>query len=427
MAGKEWTTMFLGKSKPNVSLENPARSIDMAGIPTVTSPVSLLSGVFTYGIPAHKYRTTNLGGGDGTATSVDGALRISSGTVDGGITRFESKDHPRYVPDRMFGAVCATPGFPVEKKVIFRMGLFTPWNGMYLQVDCSTEPRVVKMYSRTTTGVVAPGGEDHSSGLSGATTDDILQATCVIPRGSNLDYATLLDIWGQWRGVGNLRALIDVNLAGTTDRLGTASNFWTRNPALPFAIEMERKASGDNAYVDIGCFDVSSYGAGPADWDDISLPSGSVALDATERPLIVFQAAGFLAGMPCTRDHRLERILSLTADFTSTVRIRRNPTISNANVTWSIPDSTRGIVQGIGSVTATTTGGDVLWSRAFATNDKIDLTDLPKYPIRPIPGTLTTSTNRGNPAYGEIIAVTVQRSVAGTVNASCTPVLGSLY
>lgn len=410
----------------------PRRATDLFGQPVVTQQRSKLSGLWTYGIPAHKWRVSNLSGGDGTATTVDGALRVSSGTVSGGVTRVESKDHPRYEPDRMFGWVTATPGLPTGA-VKIRIGLFTTWEGFY--VEWNGNDQTVKAYTRRTTGVVAPSPEDHSSGLGAATITNTLAYACVLPAGADPTKATLLDQWVQWRGVGNLLTLINLEEAGVTDRLGIASNLWCSNPALPFAVEVEATAGGSSKSVDFGCMDVTTYGAahfGNGDTDDDfdhrCFPSGTVALDNTERPLICFQAAGFLGGLPCTRDHHVDDVLAVTVDAAATVRIRRNATVSNAGMTWSIPESTRGLVRGIGSNTATiTAAGDLVWSRLFTAGEKIDITGLPWSQLRPLPGTLTTGANRGNPAYGETWVITVQKTAGGAVNASADPILGSLY
>ena len=423
MAGQTLTTQGLGTQI--------RRSVDLFGQPVAVQPHSKLSGLWTYGIPGNKWRVSNLSGGDGTASTVDGALRLTSGTVSGGITRIASKDHPRYEPDRQFGWATASSGLPTGV-VKIRMGLFTTWDGFYLEWNGNDSS--LKAYSRRTTGAVAPSPEDNTSGLGAATTTSTLLYTCTLPTGADPTKATLFDMWAQWRGVGDLLTLVDLGEAGITDRLGVAADIWCSNPALPFAIEVEATGAGASKAVEFGCADVTSYGSrhlggeGDEEFDHIALPTSTVALDSTERPLIVLQAAGFLGGMACTRDHHIDRVLAITVDAAATVRIRRNAAVSNANVTWSLPEIDRGIVQGIGSNLATVTApGTLIFDRAFATNEKIDLTELPEMLLRPIPGTLTTGANRGDPAYGETWTLTVQKTAGGAVNASCDVIVGSLY
>lgn len=405
------------------------RSRDMLGQTSVVQPRNILAGVWTYGIPGHLWRVSTSGGGDGTAATVDGALRLASGTVDGGIVRIESKDHPRYIPDQMWGAGTASPALPIGSAVTIRIGQFTTWSGIYIEVDCSGSGTAT-LKTRRTTGIVAPSPEDHTSGLGAASTATASTALS-IPAGVVLSKATLYDILALWRGVADQQVLFDLVQAGTTDRLGVASNLWTGQPALPFAIEVERHTPGANATVDFGCAFVKSWGE-PADgFDYRPLESGNVTLDNTERPLIVVQAAGFLGGQPCLRDHICDHIDSIQVDAAATVRVYRNATPSNANVTWSIPDATRGLVLGIGSNTATltTTGAELIVSRTMAANAiaTFEAPLLRSLRLRPVPGTLTTGANRGNPSYGETLVISIQKSVAGAVVASATPVIGSLY
>lgn len=407
----------------------PRRLVGLNGEMVTLTPNSRLRGIFTFGVPEQSWNTTLSASGDGTASSVDGALTITGGTVDGGITRFESLDHPRYEPDRAFGWATASSGISATTGKV-RIGCFTTWEGFFIEADTSTG--VVTAYTRRTTGVVAPTPEDHTSGLGSATTTDTLAGTLTIPDGSDITKATLFDMWVQWRGVGEQLCLIDLQEAMITSRLGTASSLWSGNPAIPFAIEVERVS--DAISVEFGCVDVSIYDGSSAeeDHDNYSITSGNVAaLPNTEVPLLVLQAAGFLAGMACTRDHIIRLINDISCDKAATVRIYQGATVSNANVTWSIPDATRGLVLGIGSATATVSGGRKVFERKVASGVPVNIEAFSEpgahLALRPTPGTLTTGANRGDPAYGETFVVTLQKTAGGTMTGSCIIQVGSVY
>lgn len=422
---------FFDDVRPLAFGQLPAKAVDMLGQPVSVTPYPILTGIWTYGIPDHLWRVTNANGGDGTATSVDGALHVTSGTVNGGITRIESKDHPRYRPDQMWGLMTATNGFPIGSRLTVRVGQFTTWNGFYLSVDCATG--VATFYTRRTTGVVAPAAPNyHDSGLGAATITSTPAFVAQLPPGADLSLATLLDMIMLWRGVADQKLLVNLIESGSTSRLGSAGDFWASNPALPFAVEVERHTPGDNDAVEFGCAKIATFGPVDQVYDYKPFESGTIALDNTERPLVVAQAAGFLGGMPCTRDHVIKAVGSVQVDAAATVRIYHNANVTSLGTgAWSIPDPTRGLVWGVGSITATVNvaTAELFVSRTFAAGEKYDFDDLyfNQHPVRPIPGTLTTGANRGNPAFGETFVVTIQKTVGGGVNASATPVIGSLY
>lgn len=396
----------------------------MMGELVTVSPQIRLQGIFTYGVPSHLWRSGNSGGGDGTVSSVDGALTLTSGSVDSGVTWLQSRPHPRYTSDSPFGFATATDGLPTGGATL-RFGQFTEWEGVYLSIDLSTQ--VVTVYTRRTTGVVAPNPEDHTDGTGVATTTDTLAFTAQIPNGSDISYATLWDLYSQWRGVGNVKALVDLQRVGASERLGAASGLWSSNPALPFRIELERHPGGDDVTCQFGCMRIVSHEVnGSESYDYIDVPSGDVTIDGTERPLLVFQAAGFLAGLPCTRDHLVHKIRMMTADAKTVFRVRRLCTIGATGTTWSIPYPDRGFIKGIGSSTGTVTGGDVLYEEAVVANEKVRDIDLLNA-VRPVPGTATTGANRGDPTYGETWAVTAQKSAGGSAVVSCVVRIGSLF
>jgi hypothetical protein len=412
----------------------PRRAATMNGEPVAAQSGTILSGLATYNIPTDIYRTGTTGGGNGTITSVDGMFRFTSGTVSGGIVYLETVAHPRYEPDHQFGWKIASNGMPaLGSSVKIRFGLFTTWEGFY--VEYTGSDGALKSYTRRTTGIVAPSPEDHTSGLGAATITTTERGTCTLPAGCVLTKATLYDQYVQWRGVGDILVLLNLVEAHITSRLGVASDFWSGNPALPFRIEVEATANNASSTVRFGCFDVATFDGGESALDKvrtyrpIAVPIDPVTVDNTERPILVIQAAGFLGGMPCTRDHFVESITGLTVDAAATVRIRYNATISNAGVTWSIPESTRGIVKGVGSNTATVSGGTVLWSKVFTAGQNYDLDNTKWAPtlVAPVPGTLTTGANRGNPAYGDTFCVTVQKSTGGSAIADAALLVRSVY
>jgi len=406
----------------------PRRYTDLFGQQVVVTPVEKLARIWTYGVAESRDRTGNDGGGDGVATTVDGALHLTSGTVDGGVTWLTSRDHPRYDPDCMFGLQTATPSLPIGSRVSVHIGLLTEWEGVYVVIDCFAE--TIKGYTRRTTGVVAPGSEDHSSGLGAAVTTDTLAFTAALPAGADMSYATLWDILTQWRGVGNQMLLVNLEEAGASDRLGKVSGLWSGNPALPIYLAIERQTPGDNAAIEFGCARVCSWDGSSGDDEYTFLPLNSetvASIDGTERPILVIQAAGFLAGMPCTRDHQLVKLVNLSVSADTIVRVRHNATVSNTGVTWSIPEDDRGIVMGIGSNTATVSGGHVHYEAEWASGTSDTLVCAAPVPIRPIPGTVTAGVNRGDPVYGGLIVITAEKASGTASDVATIALIGSKF
>jgi len=395
-----------------------SRARDFYGTPATVQPYSLFHGLFTYNVSGLLWRTSNAASGNGTATSVDGALTLTSGTVSGGSTVLESRRNLRYEPDRSIRYATATPGFPTGGAARVRFGQYTDTHGYFLVYD--TSDGSLKLYTRNTTGIVAPGSEDHTDGTGAATTTDTLQATATLPSGADLTKATLFDIEAHWRGVGEIRCSINLVDGGGSARLGVSADLWSGNPGLPVRFEAIADEASNSKTFNFGCVDMASMGGqGP-----VYVPQGAniveTAFDNTERPILVIQAAGFLGGMPCTRDSVL-RAVGYSVDAKATVRVYKGGTAASL-ASWANLDDSSAIIVGKGSVSSTwsATGAILLHEEPFTAagvgEAAFDPNPTAITYISPIPGTLTTGANRGDPAYGDLIVVTVQKSTGGTVN-----------
>jgi hypothetical protein len=132
------------------------------------------------------------------------------------------------------------------------------------------------------------------------------------------------DIQYQWRGVGNYKFFINLQLAHTVSYLGTLNRLSLQNPALPCVFSAVRTT--EDVEMNIGCVDIASENGGV---EQIQYGSAyaSVVNVTTDTPVLVVRQPLLIASETNTRDLTLARV-SLTCSKKAVFKI------------WSTRDAT---------------------------------------------------------------------------------------
>lgn len=255
------------------------------GVPKFVLDKSIIHGMFSFNVPVSTWREKYNGVEVSflNATSINGALNLTSGATLDDVTNLQTFRNPRYQPNR--GHIYSTAGFLPTPAALGnrRFGIATAENGVFFSLESGVLYGVI----RTTKG--------------GATTED---KVLINTTGIDLSKGNTFDIQFQWRGVGNYFFYVNLQKDGSFDYLGTLSDLSMANPALPPFYECENK--GDEVEMQIGCFDVSSeggddngktYGSVSVDND-----SGQIAISGFNVPIIAIKSLDLVDGKINTRD-----------------------------------------------------------------------------------------------------------------------------
>lgn len=288
----------------------------------VTMDFSSLHGMFTYNVPVDKWREEINGSEQLTftnATSVDGALNLTSNGVLDQSVMLRTHRHLRYQPNR--GNIYSSSIILPNKNAlgIRRFGNFTAESGEFFEL---AEDGNLYGVIRTT--------------VQGVTSDDryLLDIT-----GIDIEKGNVYDIQKQWRGVGNYYFYINLKLVKSVEYLGTLTQLSTFNPALPIAFECINK--GADVKIQCGCVDVSSEGGdrGGLSYGSVGMmsESGQVAIAAGfNTPILAIRSKTLVNGKLNTRD-TLALLLTCYADQRAFLRVwatRDFTAITENNQVW---------------------------------------------------------------------------------------------
>lgn len=275
-------------------------TLDAWGRQKVITDSSLFHGVFTYDIPNRMW----IEGFNGTeqatkvnATSENGMLKLVS---NGGNVGLRGKRHARYQPNRghLYSTSIILPSPTADG--IRDFGLTDDKNGAFFRLKSTGLYGVV----RTT--------------FNGVTTDD----ERLINTNIDLSKGNIYDIQMQWRGVGNIKFFINLELVYTFDYLGTLTELSISNPALPIGFYCQNVTEDVTMYC--GCVDVTSEGGATENRQYNSVTTG---MDVTTQEVtttvggtaILAMVIPFnIAGVPYTRDAIMNRITTFTKDEATT-------------------------------------------------------------------------------------------------------------
>ena len=219
-------------------------TVDAWGHPVGVQLQSVFHGMWTFDIPQSMWIVEEDGSevvpASVTAvTSIGGAANLDTT----GFTSCEmrSKRHPRYQPNRGHRYSTALWCPDSTNDGVREWGLFTADNGVFFRLKADG-----KLYAVVKSGGVEDENEIDTSSISGF----------------DVEKGNVYDIQFQWRGVGNYKFFINLELVYTYNYLGTRTSLTMENPALPASYKCTNTTA--DVVMNIGCVDVTSEGGEPA-------------------------------------------------------------------------------------------------------------------------------------------------------------------
>lgn len=305
--------------------------------------VSILSSIWTFSISSQQWLEFEDGVEDlsfTNFTSENGRLKCSGGA---GVTRMlMSKRHPRYQSNRgqLYSNSMYLPDFTSD--TVFEFGMFTEHNGVFFRTQSGV---LYAVRRRLIDGVV----EETAAAID-------------VPAGVDLTKGNLFDIQMQWRGVGNIEFLINLQTVYLFDLLGTLDQLSVSNSAMPIAFQV----TGAGVMYS-GCVDVTSEGGSQPPRTRFNYDSGEVALGvSSEVPVLSVTLPNTIVYNGTTtmntRDAVLMRITGYADDNTvMRVYITRDPAVLNG--------TTYGDLDAIGSIQGAIDGA-ITWTPNPATTQR---------------------------------------------------------
>jgi hypothetical protein len=271
------------------NLLNPL-SFDAWHRPKRANDRSLFHSRFTFNIPDTNWVLPTTTVGDATVGSVNGALKMTSGTSDGDYSFLTSRRHPAYQPNR--GHLYSTALILPDPEAV---GFTRRW-GLYFEDDTEQsgvlfELRDGVLYGKTIT-----------------TYDGVKKEveTAIDYTGLALDGGALFDIQFQWRGVGDYFFFINQKLVLTIRNLGTIDSdnkVSVINPSVPARFECKNTGGTGTVELISGCVDISSEGgARPITRPQFLDAPPYLAVAALSYPILIAYVPYTFYGQHNTRD-----------------------------------------------------------------------------------------------------------------------------
>lgn len=233
---------------------------DAWGIQKMSLPHSLFHGLWTFDIPlsmwflyhgaTQVYESPNI-------VSHLGAARITA-DVTNPAPILESRECPRYQPNRghLFSTALWCPLKTADG--IREWGLRTAENGVFFRLTS------LGLYA-----VVRSGGVE---------TEALIDTS-----GFDVELGNVYDIQYQWRGLGNYKFFINLQLVHTFSFLGTLTALSMENPALPVSFRCTRTTA--DVAMHIGCCDITSEN-GSEGQEQPQVASATLSGNHSDTPII---------------------------------------------------------------------------------------------------------------------------------------------
>ena len=292
-------------------------NLDAWGRQKVVNDYSIFHGMFTFAVPYSMWieeidqveQTTRT-----NFTSASGALLCTG--VNGQTNVLFSKRHPRYQPNRGYLYSVSMIVDTAANAINHDFGAFTETSGLFFRVNAG----VLYAVLRTT--------------INNTTTENAQ----VIPFTGDLTKGNIFDIQAQWRGVGNIKFFINLELVYEFDHLGTLTDLSVNNPAMPIAFSLNGVGS-----MRCGCADISSEG-GNKDTRQLGFTgTGEINLSNTETAYLVLQIEKYLTyeggQVRNTLDIALRRLTAFADDPTLFQAYYTRDATKFVGTTWSSTDS----------------------------------------------------------------------------------------
>lgn len=230
-----------------VKLGTSGTSITAFGQQKVSIDQSLLGMVWTYDVPKRGNKELIWNGTDHieqptfvNATSVEGALRLTSSDTLDQRTMLRSLQHVRYQSDRGYKYASSMILPDLTNRGTRRWGAFIPCNGVFLELVGNGTDYTLNFVVR-----------NHWK-------DDRVDITSYIPEGANISKGNLWDIQMEWRGIGDYKVFFNLKLVYHHKYVGTLDKVHLENPSLPAGFECINQ--GDEVVLKSGCIDITSEG-----------------------------------------------------------------------------------------------------------------------------------------------------------------------
>ena len=330
--------------------------VDAWGRNKTISDVSLFHGIFTFSVPREMWieyvdmieqsTFTNF-------TSSNGRLKIQG--ANGHTNFLMSKRHPRYQPNRghLYSTAMILPD--ADLAVNQEFGLFHHQAGVFFRVNAGA---IYACRRTLVDGVVVNYSE-----------------VITLPDGIDLTKGNVYDIQMQWRGVGNFKFFINLQLVHTMSMLGTLTELSAWNPALPISFQVDGLAT-----MYCGCADVTSEGGQGENRQRGSIDSQEVSLSTQELPVLLLHCSNTISyngtTVMNTRDIALRRI-SGYSDANTVVKMYYARDATKFTGTTFTNDDPEGFVKfaidGAITLVGGTTGLDRELTRRIPANGNIEV------------------------------------------------------
>lgn len=257
----------IGERRLKTTLGTTDLSNDVWGVPKFVQDWSVFHGMFTFDIPSSMWFVYE----DGVEVANKSATNVFSqggaAHILGDATHpsaiMESRECPRYQPNRGILLPTALIAPNPTSDGVREWGGQTAENGVFFRLKADG-----KLY-----GVLKSGGVE------------VKEIALDMPDGWSADQRHLYDIRAQWRGMGNYYFLVDLQVRGVMEFLGTVGNGVTmENPALPWSFRATRNTQ--DVELIVGCADHTSEG-GRTDTEQYgSSYSENVSVNGTDSPVL---------------------------------------------------------------------------------------------------------------------------------------------
>ena len=238
---------------------------DAWGVQKMSLPYSLFHGMWTFDIPASMWFMYENGVQVYTSTNIvstGGAAVLTTSAAKSELI-LEGRAAPRYQPNR--GHLYSTALWCPNKTNdgVREWGLETTENCICFKLKADG-----KLYAELRSGGASTyEAEIDTSGIAGF----------------DVQKGNVYDIQYQWRGVGNYKFFINLQLVHTIANLGTLTALSVENPALPISYRATRTTQ--DVSIHIGCADITSENGSDNDVQP-SVAYANISRNGTDVPVI---------------------------------------------------------------------------------------------------------------------------------------------
>jgi len=256
-------------------------TLDAWGIQKMSLPYSLFHGMWTFDVPRWEWLVYENGAEVATSTRITSANGACNMQTTAGISTIllESRQCPRYQPNRghLFSTALICP--LKTNNGVREWGLQTANAGVFFRLKADGKLYAVIRSINVET-------YEQEIDTSGVTNFDVQKGN-------------VYDIQYQWRGLGNYKFFINLQLVHTIANLGTLTALSMSNPALPAAFRATRTTQ--DVQMVIGCCDISSEN-GNNNIDTLgSTYAEAVTTNGADKPVLVIHNPLLINGLVNTR------------------------------------------------------------------------------------------------------------------------------